>query len=70
MRILIPNDGFTPNPLRAHRNIPCPCGSKKKAKRCHGVRDFVADVEAKAIRAYLRELSAAGFIEARASEIA
>jgi len=24
------------------RNDPCPCGSGKKAKKCHGVRDWMA----------------------------
>ena len=29
--------GFGWNPLLAHRNIPCPCASGRKAKVCHGL---------------------------------
>ena len=30
------NPGLESNPLRKHRNIPCPCGKPKKAKNCCG----------------------------------
>ena len=29
------------NPLRNFRNVACPCGSGKKAKRCHGRDDKI-----------------------------
>lgn len=61
--------GFARNPLRRHRNIPCPCGSGKKAKRCHGAEEFVETKMADRIRQYLRELSAGGFITVRPGEI-
>jgi len=32
-----PKDGWVANPiLRLRRNIPCPCGSEKKFKKCCG----------------------------------
>mgnify|MGYP003405159551 CR=1 FL=1 len=64
-----PNPGFEPNPLRPYRNLPCPCGSKRKIKRCHGATDYLTTELAAHAREYLRKLSAAGFIEARRSEI-
>jgi uncharacterized protein YecA (UPF0149 family) len=66
----LPADGYAPNPLRAHRNLPCPCGSNRKAKKCHGRYDFLPIADVAQIKAYLRSLSATGFIEARPSEIA
>lgn len=31
-----PGPGFVLNPLRKFpRNLPCPCGSQKKFKKCH-----------------------------------
>lgn len=70
MRILIPNKGFASNPLRAHRNVACPCGSNLKAKRCHGRHDFLPISDIEKIKTYLRALSAKGIIEARKGEIA
>lgn len=45
-RAYAPNPGFAWNPLRAHRNAQCPCGSGEKVKRCHGVEDLVKGEEA------------------------
>jgi hypothetical protein len=60
--------GFEWNPLKRHRNIPCVCGSKKKAKRCHGQLETVPTEAANKIRAYLRALALAGFIRGRKEE--
>ena len=57
--------GFEWNPLRRHRNLPCPCGSKKKIKRCHGKVDALTHEDAEKARIYLRMLSAYGWIEGR-----
>lgn len=60
-----PAAGHEANPLKRHRNVPCPCGSGKKAKRCHGRHDFIPEADAKNAKRYLRELSALGFIEVK-----
>lgn len=70
MIVYSPAKGFGFNPLRSFRNIPCPCGANKKAKRCHGRLEFLPEGEIVQVKEYLRKLSAAGFIEARPSEIA
>lgn len=69
MRVHILNPGHDWNPLRAHRNLPCPCGSDKKVKRCHGLALTVPTDVAATLRKYLRALSAAGVITARPKEI-
>jgi uncharacterized protein YecA (UPF0149 family) len=69
-KVYLPADGYAPNPLRAHRNLPCPCGSNRKAKKCHGRYDFLPVADVAQIKAYLRTLSATGFITVRPSEIA
>lgn len=69
MRILVHNKGCASNPLRAHRNIACPCGSNLKAKRCHGRYDSLPIADIEKIKTYLRALSAKGIIEARKGEI-
>lgn len=61
--------GFDWNPLKRHRNLPCPCESGLKAKRCHGKFEVLPHEEVAKVKAYLRKLSALGFIEARPSEI-
>lgn len=33
--------GWAVNPLRKFRNMPCPCGSGVKSKRCHGRLDVL-----------------------------
>lgn len=33
------------NPLHKFRNAPCPCGSTKKIKKCHGVNEYVTASE-------------------------
>ncbi len=69
MELYSPNPGFDWNPMRKFRNIPCFCGSKLKAKRCHGRLDALPHDVLPKVKAYLRMLSAAGFIEVRSSEI-
>jgi hypothetical protein len=58
-----PNPGFEWNPLRAYRNVPCPCGSGKKAKRCHGKIDCVPQEMAEFAAEYLARLKEHGFIK-------
>jgi hypothetical protein len=69
MNAYSPAPGYVWNPLKRHRNFPCPCGSGKKIKRCHGRFDALPIEDAKEARRYLRELSAMGFIEGRKEEI-
>lgn len=57
--------GLERNPLRRYRNLPCPCQSGQKVKRCHGRLDALPKELIPAVKAWLRELSAYGFIEAR-----
>lgn len=57
------------NPLRAHRNIPCPCGSQMKAKRCCGRFDVLPKATVKAVKDHLRALSARGVIRGSKEEI-
>ena len=35
---LAPAPTTPPPPIQAGRNDPCPCGSGKKYKRCHGAK--------------------------------
>lgn len=70
MKAYVPAKGFERNPLKRHRNVACPCGSDKKAKRCHGRLDYLPEDLAEKARRYLRELSARGIIEAKPGEIA
>lgn len=69
MPVYTPKPGFEWNPLRRYPNLPCPCASNKKAKRCHGAHGIIPAEDAVRVRAYLRELSAQGFIQARRSHI-
>jgi len=55
--------GYGSNPLRKYRNIQCPCGSKKKAKRCCGTKDRVSPEELKKICAHLATMKFYGPIE-------
>lgn len=48
-----PRPGHDWNPLRRHRNIPCPCGSGHKAKRCHGRAEILPEEDVRKIKAYL-----------------
>jgi hypothetical protein len=45
------------NPLHVGslRNKPCPCGSGKKIKHCHGEKYGITEAEAKAINEILVE---------------
>lgn len=61
--------GFGFNPLRAYRNLPCPCNSGRKVKRCHGMIDILPLEEIEKAKGYLRMLSEVGFIEARESHL-
>lgn len=45
--------GYDWNPLKKHRNIPCPCGSGHKAKRCCGTFEALPMDVAEKVRAYL-----------------
>jgi uncharacterized protein YecA (UPF0149 family) len=65
-----PMPGYSFNPLRSFRNIPCPCGSNRKAKRCHGAAEILPDSEVAVVKAYLMALSAEGMITVRAGDIA
>lgn len=65
-----PAPGYDWNPLRAYRNVACPCGSNLKVKRCHGKLDLLPVSEVAAAKEYLRRLSMAGVITARPKEIA
>jgi hypothetical protein len=72
-RVYTPKAGHEWNPLRKYRNVLCPCSRGRqgvKAKHCHGSFDLVTHEDARKIRKYLRELSAAGVIRASASDIA
>lgn len=69
MNVYTPKPGFEWNPLRAFRNVACPCGSEKKAKRCHGQADLLPASDVATIKRYLRHLSAMGVIEARPKDI-
>lgn len=51
-----PKAGYEWNPLRKHRNIPCPCGSGRKAKKCHGQAEAIPEDEAQVVQDYLRQL--------------
>lgn len=51
-----PNPGYDWNPLRAHRNIPCPCESGKKAKHCHGRDNTIPASQVKTLRTYLKAI--------------
>lgn len=55
-------EGYERNPLRQYRNIPCPCGSRKKAKRCCGRFDALPVELVEALRKYLRSIRAMGFV--------
>jgi hypothetical protein len=60
MRVIIPPRGFDRNPLKAHRNAACPCGSGLKVKRCHGLEDYLPIEAAESARKYLAVLASQG----------
>jgi hypothetical protein len=64
-----PMPGYDFNPLRSFRNVACPCGSRLKAKRCHGRAEILPDEDVRAIKGYLMALSAAGVITVRPGDI-
>lgn len=68
-RTFSPKPGFQWNPLRRHRNLPCPCKSGRKIKRCHGMFEVLPDEDVAQAKDYLRELALHGFIRTRLSEI-
>lgn len=70
MNAYTPKEGYAWNPLRAYRNVACPCDSGKKAKRCHGRLDLIPLEMVAQVKRYLRALSAAGVIEVRVKDIA
>ena len=49
------NPGNVWNPLTKYRNIPCPCGSGKKAKKCHGLLEWVTKKDAETIMNWISE---------------
>lgn len=57
--------GFIRNPLRRFPNLPCPCQSGKKAKRCCGMIPCLDEKTAEQVATYLRHLENMGFIERR-----
>lgn len=65
----LPKHGFDWNPLRKHRNIDCPCGSKKKAKKCHGLAEILPISDIKKINGYLKALSAAGMVKVSIAKV-
>jgi hypothetical protein len=69
MKAYSPAPGHDWNPLRRYRNIPCPCGSNRKAKHCHGRPETLPLGMIEKVKDYLRGLSAQGFIEVRKGEI-
>lgn len=66
--MLYPNEGRDWNPLKRHRNIPCPCGSGKKAKRCHGKAETLTIEDCEKVKSYLTKLASHGFIKRREGE--
>lgn len=69
MIVYQPKEGHDFNPLRRHRNVACPCGSKFKAKYCHGMFDILPIETIRKIKEYLRLLSSKGVIQVKPSEI-
>lgn len=61
------NPGFGWNPLKKHRNLPCPCGSGLKIKRCHGQSETLPLEDIAKCKEYLGKLEAYGFIRSRRS---
>jgi len=49
-----PEPGWELNPLSQHRNIKCPCGSRRKAKKCCGQMEVVTTKAARQLRKYLK----------------
>lgn len=64
-----PKPGHTWNPLTRYRNIICPCGSGRKAKRCHGAAEIVPEKEAVAVQAFLIEMAKTGIIKLRKGDV-
>lgn len=64
-----PHPGDDWNPLRRHRNLPCPCGSGKKIKRCHGQAETLPLDDLPKVKEYLKRLAMHGFIKERQSEV-
>lgn len=60
--------GFAWNPLKRHRNLPCPCGSGLKVKRCHGQSETMSLEDAEQTKRWLAHLARAGFIKERVEE--
>lgn len=69
MIVYTPDPGYDWNPLKRHRNLPCPCGSGQKVKRCHGMAEMLPLEDIKKVKAWLLELARAGFIKTRLAEI-
>lgn len=53
MKVYNPKPDRAWNPLKNYRNIPCPCGSGLKAKRCHGVQETLLRSDVEKVNAYL-----------------
>lgn len=64
-----PDQNYSWNPLTRHRNLPCPCMSGQKIKRCHGKFDTIHVDDLPKVKDYLRKLAEHGFIKAREKEI-
>lgn len=62
--------GYDWNPLKRHRNLPCPCGSGKKLKRCHGEPSALPTEDVELAKTYLTKLAQYGFIKRREGETA
>lgn len=59
-----PKEGIAFNPLKRgkYRNIPCPCGSGRKAKKCHGLEPFMKAEAAKEAQDILNIREKAGVL--------
>lgn len=64
-----PIQGHEWNPLKRHRNLPCPCGSGQKIKRCHGQAETLPIEDLALAKEYLKRLALHGFIKDRKNEV-
>ncbi len=53
-----PKKGQHFNPLTAgkYRNLPCPCGSYGKVKKCHGLFETLDDADYITVKRWIREV--------------
>lgn len=46
---------FNPLTKGNYRNIPCPCGSGKKAKVCHGKESYLTEEQVNELKKLIEE---------------